>query len=75
MGWFSRKQPDLEQEAADLRGLADEAALRSRAARAVGANKAADRSRRTAARDRVVARYLETGRCQFGHRNCQDGDH
>ncbi len=75
MGMFNRKQPTPEQDAETLRGIADERAAVSRAARAVGADKVADATRRSAARTRVVARYLESGRCRFGHENCTAGDH
>lgn len=75
MGLFSSKKWTPADEAEDQRAIAKESAALARAAKAVGANKIADRARRHAAQSNVVARYMETGRCQLGHKNCQDGDH
>lgn len=64
-----------EQEAADQRAAARTSAAVSRVARAIRLNKLADKERRNAAQSNVVARYMETGRCPFGHRNCTSTEH
>jgi hypothetical protein len=63
------------QEAVDQRALAKDSAAIARVAKAVGANRLANSQRRRAAESNVVARYVETGRCQFGHRKCVKPGH
>lgn len=69
MGMFSSKKAD------DLRTSGKEAAAVARVAKAAGADKLAKNATRNAATKNVVARYADTGRCQFGHKNCQVGGH
>jgi hypothetical protein len=53
-----------------MRALARLDQILAAALRRVGAARLADKYRRTAATSRVAARYLETGRCQYGHHDC-----
>ncbi len=75
MGLFSSKKWTPADEAEDQRSAAKVEAAAAKAAKALGANKSAAKHTRNAAQSNVVARYMETGRCQLGHKNCTDGDH